>query len=359
METFDSIQIYRPELAKSYIQLLQAQPGRPIALFAPRRVGKTFFLDQDLSPEAKRAGYVVIYADVWLHRTSPLDAINHVLEETLDDLTIPKSSVGRGAKTPVKKLGGLGASLEFGEEPERRALPLQAELRLDALVARIYQTAGKPLLLMLDEIQSLVDHDHGHSIIATLRAVLQRHKQKVFAVFTGSSQEALSEMMAAAGGPMYQFAQLLDFPVLGEDYLQLLADHFEKVHSGKRLDLGSLKEVFERIGFKPALMKDLVKDMSAEGSTDIEFALKRMMQDDRQVAGWQALLSNMKPLEKMLLAQIATGNPPLGKETLIELEQQGMNPTISKIRSALGQLRRKGIITHVKGSYMIEDRLFA
>ncbi|MEQ1806564.1 MAG: hypothetical protein ABL900_14410, partial [Burkholderiaceae bacterium] len=137
MKSFDDLEIRRPALAQTYLQLLESQAGRPLALFAPRRVGKTFFLDQDLTPAAQAAGYVPVYADVWLQRASPLDAINHALEEALDDVTVPASAVGKTAKTPVKKLGGLGASLEFGEAPARRALPVQAELRFDALVARL------------------------------------------------------------------------------------------------------------------------------------------------------------------------------------------------------------------------------
>ncbi len=64
---------------------------------------------------------------------------------------------------------------------------------------------------MLDEIQALSTLPNGDSIVATLRAVLQKRKKQVSAVITGSSQEELAALVAAAGGPMYQFAQLLDF----------------------------------------------------------------------------------------------------------------------------------------------------
>lgn len=360
MTDFDSMEIQRPQLARSYLQLLEAQPGRPLALFARRRVGKTFFLDRDLTAAAKDAGWMPVYADVWLHKSAPLDAINHALEEALDDAMVPQGAVGKAAKTPVKKLGGFGASIDFGEEPKRRALPTQPELRFDALVSRLAVQTGKRVLLMLDEIQAVADAPNGEAIIATLRAVLQKRQREVAAVFTGSSQDALASLVVASGGPMYQFAQLMDFPVLDDSYLTLLANHFAKVHKGKKLNLDDLRRVFAHIGHKPALMKDLVKSMSAEGMTDVDLALKRFVADDRQVAGWRALLAAMSPLEKALLGLIAQGRPPLGKDTLAALPaSDGANPTIAKVRVAIERLRRSGMLdksTH--GGYYIEDSLF-
>ena len=54
--------------SQSYLGLLASQPGRPLALFAPRRIGKTYFLDQDLSPAARAHGWLPVYADLWLQR---------------------------------------------------------------------------------------------------------------------------------------------------------------------------------------------------------------------------------------------------------------------------------------------------
>jgi hypothetical protein len=361
MPTFDDIEVSRPDLAKSYLGLLAAQPGRPLALFAPRRVGKTYFLDHDLTPAAQAAGLVAVYADVWLHKAAPLAAINHALEEALDDVAVPAGSLGRLAKTPVRKLAALGASLEVGDAPERRPLPREPELRLDALAARLAATSGKQVLLMLDEMQTLGELPNGRDVIATLRAVLQKRRREIAAVFTGSSPDALAAMMSAAGGPMYQFAQLLDFPALGAEYLQALAAHFAQVHRGKQLAIADLQRVFAEIGFKPALMKDLVKAMSAEGITDVDLALQHFRHDDRQLAGWRALLFSVQPFERAVLLMIAHGQPPLGRETLAQLaEVQGVKATVAKVRVALDKLRKAGILSKpLAGGYVIEDRLFA
>ncbi|MFM9971985.1 MAG: hypothetical protein ACKVQK_26695 [Burkholderiales bacterium] len=359
MDTFDTIEIRRPELARSYLGLLKAQPGRPIALFAPRRVGKTFFLDHDLAPIAKKSALLPVYADVWLQRSAPLDAINHALEEALDDVTVPAGKARKLAKTAVKKVGAAGVSIELGDEPKRRALPLAPELRLDALIARVAENSGKTILLMLDEIQTLGEVSNGEAIVAALRAVMHKRKAQVAAVFTGSSQSGLAKIMSTAGAPMYQFAQLLDFPVLGDDYLRELADHFARIHHGRKPKLNDLKTLFARLGFKPALMKDIVKSMSAEGITDVEIALKHFIADDRQAFGWKALLESMEPFDRSILLMIAKQQPPMARETLKLLAQKaGQAPTVAKVRAAVERLRKAGVLTKSRGEgVQIEDRL--
>ena len=361
MKTFDDIEVRRPALAKSYLGLINAQPGRPLAMFAPRRVGKTYFLDHDLAPAARQAKWLPVYADLWLQKSAPLEAINHALEEALDDVTVPGSQVGRLAKTTVKKVGALGASVDFGDAPARRPLPAAPELRLDALVVRLAAAADKPILLMLDEIQALGDVAAGEKIIATLRAVLHQRRDILKSVFTGSSQEAMARMLSAAGSPMYQFAQLLDFPVLGDEFLQQLADHFAEIHPRKLLLLEDLRHVFVRIGFKPGLMRDLVKSLSAEGLTDVEAGVKRFLLDDRQVAGWGALLQPLDLFERAVLLAIAHGLPPMGRETLDALARaQGSRPTVAKVRAAIERLRRAGLLAKAgSGPTAVDDPLFA
>ncbi|MDR2452506.1 MAG: hypothetical protein LBE85_12245, partial [Candidatus Accumulibacter sp.] len=356
--TFDTIEIHRPELARNYLGLLAAQPGRPLALFAPRRVGKTFFLDRDLAPAAERSGILPVYADLWLYRSDPLGAINHTLEEALERLTVPGSSIGKLAKTKVKGVNILGAGLALGDEPTPRALPETPELRLDALAARLVAAHNGKILLMLDEAQTLADA--APDLLATLRAVLHRQQEHLASVFTGSSQEGLARLMMSTGAPMYQFAQLITFPVLGDEYLIRLAAHFSTVHPGKRLDLAELRVLFEKIGGKPALLRDIVKTMSAEGMTDVQVGLKHHVSDTRQMAGWNGILQFLSEFDRQMLAVLARGLPPLGKQTLQQIEgKTGGKATIAKARASIGKLTKMGMLTKTGGIITFDDPLFA
>ena len=360
MKTFDEIEVRRPGIAQSYLALLGAQPGRPLALFAPRRVGKTFFLDHDLTPAAKKAKLLPVYADLWLHKSAPLEAVNHALEEALDDLLVPSSNIGKVARTPVKTIGFLGASVQLGEEPHRRTLPESSALRLDALVSRLARQHKGQVLLMLDEVQTLAEAPEGVAMIASLRAVLHKRRKEVCAVFTGSSQEGLARLMNTAGAPMYQFAQIIDFPFLGDEFLRLLAAHFSKVHAGKKLELVELRDGFQRIGFKPALMRDVIKAMSAEGLTNVKRGIENYMASDHQVAIWLALLNSVDAFDRGVLVAVARGQAPLSQVTLKTLAMiPKAKPTISKVRSSIEKLKRYGLLSKTAVGITIDDPLFA
>jgi uncharacterized protein len=103
VDTFDDIEVKRPELARSYLKLLRAQRGRPLALFAPRRVGKTFFLDHDLAPIARKTGLLPVYADVWLQRTAPrMRSITHWRKHWMMP-RYPREDSASWAKRPSRK----------------------------------------------------------------------------------------------------------------------------------------------------------------------------------------------------------------------------------------------------------------
>jgi uncharacterized protein len=343
--SFDDVHIGRPDLARLYLHLLRAEPGRPLALFAPRRVGMTFFLDHDMAPAAAAAGLRPVYADLWLSKNAPLEAVNHAVEEALDDALVPKGSVRRAAKTQVKKLGVMGASLELGEAPVRRALPANADLRLDALMQRLRQATGKPVLLMVDEVQTLADAPGGESIAATLRAVLHKRRREVSAVLTGSSREGLARMLSTVGAPMYQFAQVMDFPPLGDEFLVAMAQHYRSVHPRKRLDVDALRIAYERLGMRPGVLRDLVKSMSADGLDDVAQGLHRFLKDPQRVNEWRALLAPLPALDRAVLEALANGLQPMAGQTLAQIGQAlKERPTIGKVRAAIDRLRKTGLV---------------
>jgi hypothetical protein len=354
--TFDEIEVHRPELAKSYLSLMLAQPGRPLALFAFRRVGKTFFLLNDLAPAAVEEKMVPVYVDLWLSREDPLGAINNALLQAFEAKTIPKGMFGRVAKTEVKKVSVLGTGMDFGDSPKPSDLPAEPEFRLDTLIPRLAKACGGKVLLMLDEVQMLADHDG--KIIATVRAVLTKHKAIVAAVLTGSSREGLVALTATERAPMYQFTQSIDFPYLDDTFLKALAQHFSRVHKGKSLDLDAMSELFAQIGYKPGLMKDIITAMSAEGMTNVSGALHHFLNLKTQREGFEALIARQPIIDRYVLSIMANGRPVYGGETLAMLTTAiGTKATIGKVRQSVARLVAAGHVAKIGDGYVFNDSM--
>ena len=65
----------RPELAQRYLQTFQIGLISAQALFAPRRMGKSEFLEQDLIPAAQKSGLLTAYLNLWDAREHPRGAL--------------------------------------------------------------------------------------------------------------------------------------------------------------------------------------------------------------------------------------------------------------------------------------------
>jgi len=61
----------RPELAQKHLQTFEIGLISAQALFAPRRMGKSEFLEQDLIPAAQKSGLLTAYLNVWDAREHP------------------------------------------------------------------------------------------------------------------------------------------------------------------------------------------------------------------------------------------------------------------------------------------------
>jgi hypothetical protein len=69
----------RPVLAKQYLGEFDLGLISARALFANRRMGKSTFLERDLIPAAKKAGYITPYLNLWTATRTPAQALVRVV----------------------------------------------------------------------------------------------------------------------------------------------------------------------------------------------------------------------------------------------------------------------------------------
>jgi hypothetical protein len=349
----------RPLLVKSYLGLVLDGPGDPIALQSPRRWGKTTFLLAELTPAARKAGFLPVYIDVWQNRENAAEAIVYGLQEALDDLQIPRSNMGKNLKTPVRELGVGAASIEFAEQPSRRR-PDAPLLLIDWLLKSIIHAAGSPVLLMIDEVQELAARKED-KLVSALRSAITKNRRSVRVIFTGSSQEELNELFARARAPLYEGASVLPFPHLDENFLRFVAEQAaEKLKV--TLPYLELHAAFERFHYQPRALIDLVFLYASSRSRNLSALLEQQLDAQLSSSAFESTWNSLGALQKAICARVVRGEELTSAAALREYAalQNKKHVSPGSVSSALRKLLGWHLLARIpgpRGGYRIDDQL--
>lgn len=146
----------RPELAARYLQVFDIDLTSARALFAKRRMGKSEFLEQDLIPAAREAGYATVYLNLWGTRSQPAPAFLSALTRALQPSGLRK--VTKSLKRPIKRVKASAkvGMAEGSLEAELSGTEAAATARITELI-RGFDRPGRRMLMILDEAQVLAE----------------------------------------------------------------------------------------------------------------------------------------------------------------------------------------------------------
>jgi len=351
----------KPFTHDSFVALTRG-PVAAMSLFGPRRTGKTEFLLHDLGAHAARYGHRVLYASFWQTSVAPLSLLIYAVTEALR----PRSYADRVADwlrhPPIKiRVGpdkGPGA-VEIDLSERREARLGEDLLLLDDLLGQLANPA-KPALLLLDEVQELATAQGGTEIMAGLRTALDRRRDGLKTVFTGSSQIGLNRIFSSREAPLYRFAAPLTLPPLGPDFVTHQLAVFHRVFQ-RRLDPATAQEFFERFGGNPMVFqrwlmtlgqyRDLAEAAAADQTAD---ALARDLEFDRI---WLGLQTHHRAMARILAER---GHDPFGETGAARYEAlTGQTAPIPQTRqSHVRTLARRGLADQWAKEWRLTDPLF-
>lgn len=154
---------------------------------------------KDLIPAAEKAGYAPLFVDMWMHRANAGLALVEALRQAYRQLTVPRSKSMQTLKQPVTSMQVLGMGITLDQLPEPGE-PAEDMSRIAYWMARVLDMSNRPILLTIDEAQSMAVEPNGGSVAATLRSLLQQNDDRIRVFFTGSSQHNLSRLGGASAG---------------------------------------------------------------------------------------------------------------------------------------------------------------
>ncbi|MBI2379533.1 MAG: hypothetical protein HYV16_02085 [Gammaproteobacteria bacterium] len=329
-----------------------------VAIFAPRRRGKTTFLQQEFTAAAEAEGYLVAYADLLEDRDAPELAVTRGLLRALEGS--PRLGFLRRRSLALKlrkRLTGLAMSASVSAGVSASATGSASlnlvEVQLADLFADTFQAFAKAgegkALLIIDEFQQIGSAgEAGLAFAGRLRAHLQMAKGSVRSIFTGSYQHAMELMLNHRNAPFYQFAARVEFPNLGRDFVHHMAEWARRQSGGQvELDEEELMHTFVRRGSNPAHLHQLVT-LCLTDSLPLTEADRLTYDRFTASLGYGDKLVDLKPLHYHALVLVLVEDPsPYGTETLLRIgKAEGRKVSSAQLQSAFKTLENRGFLAH-------------
>jgi hypothetical protein len=308
MELDDPWRYPRPDLATHYVARLLDAPARPLALFGPRQIGKTYFLTHDLRAQAEQAGLRSIYIDLW-SQADPLGAINTALSSVLRALAL------RLGETAVTRVGALGVSVGLAA-PAALAPAGDAAAWMAAQFAELRRLEpDRPVLMMLDEAQTLARGGRGDAAMKAVRALFNAHPGGLLLLLTGSSRSQLLALVGDHSRTAFKLAAQVDFPLLGMGFLGFVAQRY-RLATGRDLALPELDWAFGQLLHRPGELIDFIRYWIADvPGTDLRAALAGFQARAQPQAAFEQRWAALTPLQQALLLALARDLKPFAADT--------------------------------------------
>lgn len=340
----DPLYFHRTSFAMALLESLNTGIAHAFHLSVPQRMGKTQFLLHDVMPVAQKVGFHVFY---FSFEQENVDFV-HALNIFANAETSGTRTFLTGITSPEEL--GVASSLDTSENNQDVGETL-------ARIAALPQAT----ILLLDEVQKFAHIKSIDTLFNSLRAGLDAHKNKVKVIFTGTHSNAFHAMFDHSKGAFFHFSHALDFPLLGKEFSDFLADIYHK-RTQKKMDKEKLYQLFCQMHKIPLHLRSMIADMIIDPSLSLketsEYYLKQSNDHAQYAFQWQQFTA----LEQTLIKQLLQGKTAFYKEEIRqtiadELSLEKISP--SSIQAALSKLADKEIISkNSQGTWQIINPAF-
>lgn len=362
----------RPALAKDLAEALRGRglfsdAHNGLFLAAPRRTGKSTFLQQDLKPALEQQGIVVVYVDLWADpRRDPAaliaDAIGRELRARL-------GLVARAARATGLDSIELPGGLRFDTS---RIGQVDGATLVDALRA-LRETARAPIALIIDEAQHALVSEAGEAAMAALKSARDQLNApgdvNLMLVMSGSDRDKLLRLVNSNGAPFFG-SQIHKLAELGPEFVEFIARRIEVQRPGLTpVDRAALNEAFKLFGHRPQFFINAVgealnpmADLSQRFELRIVEAARQRLADDE--AQMEAEFLSLKPIQRAVLARLLELGPrfrPYDADALRHYETiVGKKVTPQMAQNSLESLRDRHpalVWKSARGEYSADDAM--
>lgn len=354
-------------------QLAQALQGKDLFgdahnglfLAAPRRTGKSTFLQADLKPELEKRGVVVVYVDLWAApQRDPGELIAEAIGRSLKKHLGP---IAKAAKASGLDSITIAGALKMDTSKIGRA---DGSTLTDAL-RTLHELAASPVALIVDEAQHSLTSESGEHAMTALKSARDQLNSpghvNLMLVMSGSDRDKLLRLVNANASPFYG-SQIQRMPELGADFIAHVVQRIQQSRPELGpVDQGLLTQAFDGFGRQPqffmAALGQVLSPLSGvEGrfeSAMLEAAAQRQRENQTQMVSDYL---GLRPLEQLVLWRMLAQGPrfrPYDADSLRFYQEQLKEKTSpQKVQTALESLRTRQpslIWKSARSEYAVDD----
>ncbi|MDY1034219.1 AAA family ATPase [Stenotrophomonas sp. CFBP8980] len=356
----------RPKLA---MDLATAVLGRSLfsqpSLFlaAPRRTGKSEFINRDVVPALRELGVCVIYVDLWKdQKADPAELVAHVVAK---ELAVRQGVVARAAAViGLQKVCIQGVEFELG------AVGKAAGAALSDALHELHRVVDMPIVLIIDEAQHVIARDSAMAVMFALKSArdtLNVDGRKFGLIMSGSDRDKLLRLVTGNAAP-FLGSDITELPLLDQEFVHHAAGLLALEKPGWTFNNLRLHDAFVEFAHQPEFFFRAIQRASAAFSGppgEFHDRLDQAAADYRtaRAAEYTATYCAMTPIQQAMLARVLQGAGVFTQDALLEyarLKDPAANDPLSpgSARDAMNKLREQSppvIWRSAHGEYAAED----
>jgi hypothetical protein len=359
----------RRHLAASYCDALigdgLVDVSSGLFLAAPRRTGKTTFLQRDLMPEAVSRQWLPVYVDLWeSQQTSPTRLVATAVVNAL------RAEQTRVAEELAFQAGKSAADVTLHDYGlENAGAP--NEKTLAVALRTLSEVAGKPVMLVVDEAQEVLNTTD--ELMFSLKSARDtvgsdvNGARRLFIVCTGSHRDKLTHLVLTKKQPFFG-SSVQSFPLLGRDYIDWYTERINQhLAEDNRFEPQAVSDAFKLVGHRPEALKKIMSEIAFEEGAAHSLG-ERLAQGaiTRQDEIWEEFskaYDNLSRQQQTVLRLLIEGGPhfePFSEATVAACARIVDSPIgVNHIQKALDALRKKDLVWRsARGEYALDDRSF-
>lgn len=327
-----------------------------VVLYGPRRFGKTSFI-LNLIKEEEKQKKTCLLIDIF-NITSHRDFLQQILRAL-------KSKQGWGQKLK-DKLSNLklvpsaefdpAGQMSYSVHPDFNSDKDVKILIQDTLAA--FGKLDEDVLIAIDEFQKISQLEDAGWLEATIRTQMQELKNTVF-LFSGSRKSVIYDMLNNQNSPFYKTCQVVDIPILGDDFTDWIIDKFNSVDI--ECDKNAIIELRKLVHDTPNYIQMACFHLvTAQNVTQINVkTIHEVLYTivKQNAYAFETLLNSLTPLQHRVLRLCANEPAAIYSRELIDKYEISSGAALA---TSINSLKQRGILdtSSKKGQVIFDDPLF-